>query len=380
MAIADRTSPVPSAGSPSQARDKPAKSGRAGKVRRVPAGVLLPALIIGLIIACLFAAGIGQVPTAPGEVIGSILYQLGFDKLPTAFSLPKDPQGYYTLWSVRFPRVLMAVLVGMALGCAGAVMQGVFGNPLAEPGVIGVSSGAAVGAFSVIVFGISTFGNWTIAVAAFIGGLLTTLFVYALSRSKGRSEVVTLILTGIAVNALTGAVIGFFTFVSDDSALRDIAFWNLGSLSGSSWSTIWVVLPCLAVGLVIAMGSSRKLDLLALGEASARHLGVDVERLRIKLIVVVALLVASGVAFTGVIAFVGLVVPHIIRMIAGPGHRLLIPASAVGSALVLVLADLVARTVVPSQELPLGVLTALVGGPFFFYLLLRTRSAAGGWG
>jgi len=350
------------------------------KVRRVRAGVLVPLLTLALVIACLFAAGIGQVPTAPGEVIGSILWQLGFDHLPTAFSLPADPQGYYTLWSVRFPRVLMAVLVGMALGCAGALMQGVFGNPLAEPGVIGVSSGAAVGAFTVIVFGVSTLGNWTVAAAAFVGGLVTTLFVYALSRSRGRSEVVTLILTGIAVNALTGAVIGFFTFISDDSALRDIAFWNLGSLAGSSWSTIWVVLPCLLVGMAVAMGSAGKLDLLSLGETPARHLGVDVERLRIKLIVVVALLVASGVAFTGVIAFVGLVVPHLIRMIAGPGHRLLVPASAIGSALVLVLADLIARTIVPSQELPLGVLTALVGGPFFFYLLLRTRSRAGGWG
>jgi iron complex transport system permease protein len=158
-----------------------------------------------------------------------------------------------------------------------------------------------------------------------------------------------------------------------------MAFWNLGSMSGSTWRAVLVVLPCVVVGLAISGAHARKLDLLALGERQARHLGVDTERLRLTLVVVAALLVASGVAFTGIIAFIGLVVPHVIRMLAGPGHRLLVPAATLGGAVVLVLADLVARTVIPYQELPLGVLTALIGGPFFFYLLLRSRAPGGGW-
>ena len=343
--------------------------------RRVRAGVLIPILGVALVSAVVLAAARGQVPVAPSEVLGSILHRIGLDWGP----LPRHPQGETTLWSVRFPRVTMAVLVGAGLGCAGALMQGVFGNPLAEPGVIGVSSGAAVGAFSVIVFGVSTLGSWTVVVAAFVGGMVTTFGVYFLSRSKGRTEVVTLILTGIAVNAFAGAVIGLFTFISDDDALRAMAFWNLGSLSGSSWTSVLTILPCVVVGIVAAQWHAGPLDLLTLGDVPARHLGVEVERVRITLVVVIALLVAAGVAFTGIIGFVGLVVPHVIRMVSGPGHRLLLPASALGSALVITLGDLIARTAIPFQELPLGILTALVGGPFFFVLLLRTRSRAGGW-
>ena len=343
--------------------------------RRVRAGVLMPVLAAALLLAVVLAATRGQVPVSPAEVLGSIFHRLGLNWGP----LPSHPQGENTLWSVRFPRVAMAVLVGAGLGCAGALMQGVFGNPLAEPGVIGVSSGAAVGAFGVIVFGVSTLGSWTIIVAAFVGGMLTTFGVYFLSRSKGRTEVVTLILTGIAVNAFAGAVIGLFTFISDDDALRAMAFWNLGSLSGSSWSSVTTILPCVVAGIIVAQWHAGRLDLLTLGDVPARHLGVDVERVRITLVVVIALLVAAGVAFTGIIGFVGLVVPHVIRMISGPGHRLLLPASALGSALVITVGDLIARTAIGFQELPLGILTALVGGPFFFVLLLRTRSRAGGW-
>lgn len=352
--------------------DTTARRGRPG-VRR---SVLIVGLAVALVALCLIAAGSGQVKIPPSEILGSLLHRLGLDIGP----LPKAAQGENALWVVRFPRIVLAVIVGSSLGCAGAVMQGVFGNPLADPGVIGVSSGAAVGAAAVIVLGLSTFGTWTIALAAFGGGVLTTMIVYVLSRAGGRTEVVTLVLTGIAVNAFTGAAIGLFTFVSTAEGVRSIAFWNLGSLAGATWSAVGVVLPCAVVGLVIAFGYARRLDLLALGERSARHLGVNVERTRLVLIVVVALLTASAVAFTGIIGFVGLVVPHLIRMIAGPGHRMLLPASALGGAVVLVAADLVARTAVAHQELPLGVLTALVGGPFFFWLLRRTRARAGGWG
>jgi iron complex transport system permease protein len=336
---------------------------------------LLGGLGAGLVIMAVISAGQGQLDIPADQVLGAIARWLGLD-IGTA---PVHPQGENALWYVRFPRVVLAMLVGGALASAGALMQGVFGNPLAEPAVVGVSSGAAVGAAATIVFGISVFGTWTVALAAFGGALVTTMLVYALSRSAGKTEVVTLVLTGIAVNAFTFAVIAFFTYVASPDAREQLIFWQLGSLNGARWAAVLAVVPLVLVGLAVAVAVIRKLDLLALGERSARHLGVNVERLRLLVIVVVALLVGSGTAFAGIIGFVGLVVPHLIRMIAGPGHRLLLPASALGGALLLTCADLAARTAVTNADLPLGMLTALVGGPFFFWLLRRTRARQGGW-
>ncbi|RIV39120.1 FecCD family ABC transporter permease [Micromonospora radicis] len=337
---------------------------------------LLVGLGVTLVLLCLVAAGTGQVRVPPAEVLGSILHRVGLDVGP----LPSAPHGESALWVVRFPRVVLAVVVGAALGCAGALMQGVFGNPLAEPGVIGVSAGAAVGAASVIVTGAAALGGWTVAAGAFLGGLAATGLVYSMSRAGGRTEVVTLVLTGIAVNAVAGALIGLLMFFGDTDAVRAIAFWQLGSLAQANWAAVGITAPCAAVGVGIAVATARRLDLLALGDRSAGHLGVRVERLRLRMIVVTALLGAAAVAFTGVISFVGLVVPHLVRMVAGPGHRLLLPASALGGAIVVVAGDLAARTLVDYQELPLGVLTAVVGGPCFFWLLRRTRARAGGWG
>lgn len=338
-------------------------------------GLLLLGLLVALVVAALAAAGSGQLPVPFTQVAGSFLHGIGLDWGP----MPTHPRGDATLWSVRFPRVAMAVVVGAALAVAGALMQGVFGNPLAEPGVVGVSSGAAVAAAAAIVFSLSFAGSWTIAVCAFGGGLVTTLVVYALSRSEGRTEVVTLVLTGIAVNAVAGALLALLMFLGDTQAREQIVFWQLGSLNGSRWPYVAVVAPIAGVGILAALASARSLDLLALGERSARHLGVRVEALRIYLIVVVALLTAAAVSFCGIVAFVGLVVPHVIRMVTGPGHRVLLPASMLAGALVLVVADTGARTLVAYADLPLGMLTSLVGGPFFFWLLRRTRRTAGGW-
>ncbi|WP_428963916.1 FecCD family ABC transporter permease [Micromonospora fluostatini] len=370
-------------GGPRPEPDRPRKGDdRRGRRGRLPATggnrrgrLLVVGLGVALVVVGLVAAGRGQVQISPAEVLGSVLHRLGLE----VGSLPAAPQGENALWIVRFPRVVLAAVVGAALGCAGAVMQGVFGNPLAEPGVIGVSAGAAVGAALALVTGVTVLGAWTVPAAAFAGGLATTYLVYLLSRSGGRTEVVTLVLTGVAVNAVAGAAIGLLMFVADESGVQAIAFWNLGSLAQASWSAVTLAAPCLAVGLAVALLDARRLDLLALGERSARHLGVDVERLRLRMIVVTALLGAAAVAFTGIISFVGLVVPHLVRMVAGPGHRVLLPASALGGAIVVVVADLAARTLVEHQELPLGVLTAVVGGPAFFWLLRRTRDRAGGW-
>nr|WP_251858499.1 iron ABC transporter permease [Herbiconiux sp. L3-i23] len=333
------------------------------------------ALLVALIVAVVASAASGQLAIPAREVLGSLLHAAGIDALP----LPQQPGAEETLWTIRFPRVVMSILVGAALAASGAVLQAVFGNPLAEPGVIGVSSGAAVGAAAAIVFGWSAAGPWTVAAAAFVTGVASVLVVYLTARRAGRTEVVTLLLTGVAVTAVTGAGLALLTFLGDQQAREQIVFWQLGSLNGSRWSDIAVVLPVTVAGVAVSVLLGRRLDLLALGERSARHLGVRVEALRAVSVVTVALLVAVAVAFTGVIGFVGLVVPHLVRMVIGPAHRPLILDSAIGGALLLVVADLVARTAVPYADLPIGMLTALVGGPFFFWLLRRTRNRAGGW-
>ncbi|UYP20871.1 iron ABC transporter permease [Rhodococcus sp. Z13] len=345
---------------------------KAGAGRTTVVFVLLVAVLVVLAIV---SACLGQVPTGPAEVVGSLLHRMGLDLGP----LPAHPAGEVTLWEVRFPRVVLAMLVGAALGCAGALLQGIFANPLAEPGVIGVSSGAAVGASAVIVLGGVFTAGWALAGAALLSGLLTTVMVYALSRSNGRTEVVTVILTGVAVNAVAGGLIALFTFVASPAARDQIVFWQLGSLGGATWNIVAVVAPLTLAGVVVSALLAPKLDLLALGESVARHLGVDVERVRQLAILAVAVLVSGATAFTGIIMFVGLVVPHLMRLALGPAHRTLVWASVLAGAVVLLAADLGARTLVENADLPLGMITALIGGPVFFLMLRRTRARQGGW-
>ncbi|MBF6170635.1 iron ABC transporter permease [Nocardia blacklockiae] len=349
---------------------------RAARTRRwSKVSALFAASVVVLLLLAMYSAAVGQVPTTPLEVAGSVFHRLGLDWGP----LPAHPAGDVTLWQVRFPRVVLAVLVGAALATAGALLQGVFANPLAEPGVIGMSAGAAVGAGIVIVVGGAFAAAWSVAGGAFVAGLATTLLVYLLSRSNGRTETVTLVLTGVAVNAFTGGLMAFLLFTASQEARDQIVFWQLGSLNGATWQAVAVVAPLTALGLAAAVLMAPRLDLLALGESAARHLGVDVERLRRNVIVVVAILATAGVAFTGIILFVGLIVPHLVRMLVGPAHRVLIPLSALLGAIVLLAADVGARTLVANADLPLGMLTSLVGGPFFFWLLRRTRARSGGW-
>ena len=339
-------------------------------------GTALTLLLAGLLVGGIIASAItGQLAIAPTEVLGSLLRAIGIDN----GWAPTDPLIESTLWVVRFPRIVMGLMVGAALAVAGAVMQAIFGNPLAEPGVVGVSSGAALGASIAITIGASVLGGPGVAVFAFLGGLVATLLVYAVARAGGRTEVVTLLLTGIAINAFAQAGIAFVLFIADSASREQIVFWQLGSIAGALWGQVLLVGAVAVLGAVGALMLARQLDLLALGERSARQLGVNVERLRIVAIVLVALLTGAAVAFTGIIAFVGLVVPHIIRMIIGPAHRGLILASAVGGGALLVIADLMTRTLIAGAELPIGMLTSLVGGPFFFYLLYRQRRRSGGW-
>ncbi|NCX79874.1 MAG: iron ABC transporter permease, partial [Actinobacteria bacterium] len=221
-----------------------------------------------------------------------------------------DSIAHDVFWQVRLPRVVLAVVVGASLAVAGVLMQGIFRNPLAEPATVGVSAGAAVGAVLAIIVGLNQL-PLGVQVAAFLGGTLSTALVYVLSRTDGKTEVVTLILTGIAINAFAGAVIGFAVFVADDDEIRSVTFWSLGTLGLATWKAVGVVIPLAIVGLVASVGFSRVLDTLALGDRSASHLGIKVERVRLQAIAVVGLLASSAVAATGMIAFVGLLVPHI---------------------------------------------------------------------
>ena len=307
----------------------------------------LPLLAAAFVVSCLLALAIGAYAIGVSDAIAALWRSITGQPLTVADSVIVD---------IRAPRVALAVIVGASLATAGVVMQGIFANPLAEPGLVGVSSGAAVAAVVAIVLGLTAIGFWVLPLAAMIGGLLVTAGVYVMARVGGRTEVVTLILTGVAVNAFAGALIGLLMSVSDDAELRSITFWTLGSLSAATWSTVLLVLPLAVVGLFLAPRLARSLDLLALGENTAAHLGVDVEWLR-------------KVA----------IVPHAIRLVLGPGHRLLLPASALAGSTLLVLADLVARTVVAPREIPLGVLTALIGSPVFFLLLRREHRRRGAW-
>ncbi|SFI74586.1 MULTISPECIES: FecCD family ABC transporter permease [Microbacterium] len=333
------------------------------------------ALAVALVVACIASLGLGQYSVSPTEVVGILLRALGVE---TGWAPDASPAaGVVT--GIRLPRILLGVVVGAALAVSGLLMQAIFGNPLADAGVVGVSSGAALGAAASLTFGLSTFGMWTTPAFAFVGGLIAVFSVYFISRSGGRTEVVTLLLTGIAINAIGGAGLAFFTFLGTNATREQIVFWQLGSLNGALWPSLGLVAPLVAIGIVVALVVARSLDLFALGERTARHLGVRVERLRIVVIVTVALLVCAAVAFAGIIAFVGLVIPHLLRMTIGPAHLPLVISSALGGALLIALADLIARTAVPLADMPIGMITSLVGGPFFLWLLVRTRRRSGGW-
>ncbi len=339
--------------------------------------LIMVGLAVALLGTMLGSAMSGQLPVTPGQVIGVIGHSLGIGD-----GSGTDPIIKATLWNIRFPRIAAAALIGMALAVAGLMMQAIFANPLAEPAVVGVSSGAALGAATFLVFvagSTSLAADVGTALSAFVAGLGATAVVYLISRRGGRTEVVTLVLTGIAINAFVGGALAFMLFAADSATREQLVFWQLGSLNGANWTETALILPPVLVGLAAGFTLASSYDLLALGERSAAHLGVRIERVRLISIVLVALLASAAVAFAGIIAFVGLVVPHLMRLLIGPAHRPLLLASALGGALLLSLADWAARTMIPMADLPIGMLTSLLGGPFFLWLLLRTRSRMGGF-
>lgn len=292
---------------------------------------------------------------------------------------------------IRLPRTLLAWLIGAALAISGAAMQGLFRNPLADPSIIGVTSGASLGAsITVVMLGASVeqFGGLSMLVlGAFIGGLLAVLLVYSLSTGSGifsnklsyndyssnGTSVATMLLVGIAITALAGASNSMLAYISDDEMLRRISLWNMGGLDAANGLRVKLALLVILPAMLLLLGFWRQLDAMLLGESEARHLGVDVQRVKWILIVLVAIAVASSVALAGVIGFVGLVVPHMLRMLIGPGHARLLPCSALAGGLLLVAADILARVVVSPAELPVGVITAILGAPLFIVLLRHRR-------
>jgi len=274
---------------------------------------------------------------------------------------------------VRLSRVLLAVLVGACLALAGAGFQGVLRNPLADPYTLGVASGSSVGAAFIILFGYQALlGMWTIPLVAFTTGILTLFGVYWLSRSKGAIGIETLILSGVIIQAFLGAFVSFMVTLSE-GVVNQILFWLMGSLAMRSWGNVYILLPFVAIGLPLLLLRAQALNLFVLGERHAAHLGIRVERTKLLVLVCSTLLTAAAVSVSGVIGFVGLVVPHLIRLMVGPDYRLIIPLSALGGGIFVLWADTLARMALSPREIPLGVVTALIGAPFFAYLLHRHK-------
>lgn len=282
------------------------------------------------------------------------------------------------IWNIRAPRVVMALLVGSGLALAGVLMQGSLSNPLADPGLVGVSAGAALGAVVAVGFG-AAFNTPVTSIAACLGAAGATAIVVAVSLHDRRPEVVTLLLAGVAVTAFAGAVLAVIVSLSTSAAARSITFWSSGSLALSTWGAVWAVAPFVIVGAIVAATTARSLDVLSLGDRGAISAGVDVAAVRYRALAAVVLLVAAGVASVGVIAFVGLLIPHAMRMVVGPRHGRLLVLSALAGALLILLADTLARLVANPLEIPIGAITAVIGAPVFFLLLRRTRARQGGW-
>lgn len=317
----------------------------------------------------------GALEINPRQIFAIIAKVFGVH-LPYDFTVQQEA----TLIGIRLPRIALGLLVGAALGISGAAMQGLFRNLLADPSLIGISSGAALAATLVVVVGDAVsyslppvFQLFAFPLAAFAGAIATTLIIYRLATNGGQTVVATLLLAGIAINALAQSFSGFLTFYATDTQIRSLTFWKLGSLGGADWSSILAVLPFVSVPILYFPRLARPLNALLLGESEAGHLGFDIEKIKKITVVLVASAVGASVAFTGLISFVGLVVPHLLRLVIGADHRRLLPASALLGASLLLTADLIARTLVAPAEMPIGVLTAITGAPFFLWLLLRDR-------
>ncbi|MGY6704019.1 FecCD family ABC transporter permease [Roseinatronobacter sp.] len=337
--------------------------------RALRARATITALVVFVLAASILSLGVG----AAGVSLPDVLWQLASGE---ALGL----RDRVVLFDIRLPRLLTGLLVGASLAVSGAVMQGLFRNPLADPGIVGVGAGAGLGAVLAIVLGamlppavLAVAGMHLVPLAAFLGGWASTLVLYRVSTRRGRTSVATMLLAGIALGALAGALTGILVYIADDQQLRDLTFWGLGSLAGASWAKLAAAAPIMVLALIAAPVLARALNGLALGEAAASHMGISVQRMKNLAILTVAGATGAAVAVSGGIGFIGIVVPHLLRLAMGPDHRYLLPAAALLGAGLLLLADMIARLVIAPAELPIGIVTAVLGGPVFLWILLRRR-------
>ncbi|MCV6612852.1 MAG: iron ABC transporter permease [Amphritea sp.] len=339
------------------------------KRRMIQLSLGMLALLLALTLPLSMAIGPMNISTV--DAFASLGGALGFQiaEIPQHISVIVE--------QIRLPRAVLSVLVGAALAVSGAAIQGLFRNPLADPGLIGVSGGAALAAVAMIVLGNSYLlflqawlEPYSLIVAAFLGGFLTTLLVARIATNKFGTSIVTMLLAGIAINIVTGAGIGIFTYMADDNQLRTLTFWSMGSLGGATWETVAAAGALILLAIVLIPLKAKSLNALLLGESEARHLGVNVDKVKRQVILLSALAVGAAVAVAGMIGFVGLIVPHLVRMTLGPDHRYLLPASAMLGGLFLLCADMISRTLIAPAELPIGLITSIIGGPFFIALII----------
>ncbi|WP_103107765.1 FecCD family ABC transporter permease [Brevibacillus reuszeri] len=331
-------------------------------------GVACLTLLASMVVS--ISLGSAQLPLS--EVWLILMHQLpGLgDLIPVSW--PESSE--QIVMKIRFPRVILAVLVGACLSLAGAGFQGVLRNPLADPYTMGVASGSAVGAAFLILFGlhISFLGQWSIPVVAFLTGFVSLWIVLRLASTQGKLQTETLLLSGVVVQAFLGSLVSFMVSLSD-KAVNEIVFWLMGSLSFRGWDFTYVLLPYLIVGLMVLVSYARALNLFSLGERQAAHLGVSVDRTKLVVLIVSTLLTAGAVSIAGIVGFVGLVVPHLVRLMVGPDYRLLLPMATICGGIYVLWADTVARMLLSPTEIPLGVVTAFLGAPFFAYLLKQNK-------
>lgn len=330
---------------------------------------------LALIFIALFSLGQGAFHIPLADVWKLIMAKIGLYEPSSHDNLPEN-----VLFVVRMPRILLGILVGAALGISGAGIQGIFRNPLAEPGLIGISSGASLFAVLVIAFeailfnGLSEIlGYYLLVFGAFVGAGITAFIVYQIARKEGRPQVTTMLLAGIAINGFAGALTGLMTYMATEQQLRSITFWMLGSLGGATWDNITVVTPFISIPIILLAFFGKSLNAFALGEMQADLLGMRTDHVKLWVVTLSTLAVGASVAVSGIIGFVGLLVPHTIRLIGGADNRFVLVGSLLMGALVLTLADVLSRTLVAPIELPIGVITALLGTPVFLYILIKEK-------
>jgi iron complex transport system permease protein len=346
-------------------------------LRKVSNRMVYLILAVCLLICVLLSACVGAVQLPVEEIVDLVQHKLG----NAAVTVNPLHEGLF--FQIRLPRTVLCVLVGAALSVSGAMMQSLFRNPIVEPGLIGTSAGSALGASLIIVLGkeslfdsLSVFGDLVMPLCAFAGGLLATILVYSFSATLSKVNISMMILAGIAINAIANGATGFLAYIARDPQARSITFWNLGSLSGANWKIVTIVAFTTVAGLLLALRFAKPLNALQLGDSEAGYLGVNTPRLKISVILVNTLLVSVATSMVGIIAFVGLIVPHFLRLLKGSENRYLMIGSALLGAIVLIAADIISRVVIAPAEMPIGIVTAFVGAPVFLWLLGRYKNSA----